>query len=404
MATGNDITARNLGSTYAVSLRPKVSSARLCSSRLTGACYAAARLCGPGLLAGITFSDWVRLLCENDFAVAPRRWPRAAVISAFSIANSIVARVEGALFAAPVAESAVAPPLFIIGHWRSGTTYLHNLLSCDARLIAPSLYQVLFPHTFRSTQRLVSPVLSAFFGGRRQSDNAPFAFDYPHEDEFATCSLSLCSPYAAMAFPSRRLFYRRYLTMREASEGEICRWQAALRSFVCKFAGRTGRVPLLKSPPHTCRIRLLLELFPGARFLHIHRHPYAVFRSRRAELLGDRIGHSLQPRPVEDPEDEIVAVYREMHDVLFHERDLVPDGRYFEVAYKDLVTNPIGTLRGVYRELGLGDFERCAECVQNYINSIGAYENNHHPPVCDSTRRRLEKEWQQSFEEWGYKP
>ncbi len=37
------------------------------------------------------------------------------------------------------------PPLFILGHWRSGTTYLHNLIVRDDQSARPTLYQVLFP-------------------------------------------------------------------------------------------------------------------------------------------------------------------------------------------------------------------------------------------------------------------
>ena len=48
-----------------------------------------------------------------------------------------------------------------------------------------------------------------------------------------------------------------------------------------KLTFKYGRPLVLKSPPHTARIRLLLEMFPEARFVHIHRHPYQVFRSCR---------------------------------------------------------------------------------------------------------------------------
>jgi omega-hydroxy-beta-dihydromenaquinone-9 sulfotransferase len=276
-------------------------------------------------------------------------------------------------------------------------------MACDVRMIAPTLYQVLFPRTFRTTEIIASPLLSAIFGGRRQTDNAPFAFHLPHEDEFAICSLSMCSPYAGLAFPRRKMFYRRYVKLENTSPSELDRWRAALRSFVAKFAGGTGRIPLLKSPTHTCRVRLLMDLFPGARFLHIHRHPCAVYQSRRAELIRSSIGYSLQSC-TDDPEDEIVAVYREMHEALFRDRLFVPQGRYHEVAYEELVREPLATLRGAYHHLGLGDFEKCAGTIQGYIDSLGVYEKNRHPPLPESTRCRLATEWRRSFEEWGYAP
>ena len=48
-------------------------------------------------------------------------------------------------------------------------------------------------------------------------------------------------------------------------------------------ATRHGRLPpkplLVKSPVHTARVRMLLKLFPKARFLYIHREPLKVFAS-----------------------------------------------------------------------------------------------------------------------------
>jgi len=41
---------------------------------------------------------------------------------------------------------------------------------------------------------------------------------------------------------------------------------------------------VLKSPPHSCRIGVLLEMFPKARFIHIVRDPYLVFLLDRAHV------------------------------------------------------------------------------------------------------------------------
>ncbi|MDQ3566024.1 MAG: sulfotransferase [Pseudomonadota bacterium] len=45
------------------------------------------------------------------------------------------------------------PPLFILGHWRSGTTLLHNLLTRDTGQFAyANTYQAVNPRTFLSTE------------------------------------------------------------------------------------------------------------------------------------------------------------------------------------------------------------------------------------------------------------
>lgn len=56
-----------------------------------------------------------------------------------------------------------------------------------------------------------------------------------------------------------------------------------------------ARKPLLiKSPVHTARIDLLVQLFPKARFIYLHRHPYeARMRKRTPPVL--RLALSIAP-------------------------------------------------------------------------------------------------------------
>jgi hypothetical protein len=103
----------------------------------------------------------------------------------------------------------------------------------------------------------------------------------PSEDEFATCTMTGLSPYMAWCFPGGGASYGRYLTFRDAPDSEVTRWEDALMTFLKKLMVRYGRPLVLKSPPHTARIRRLLGLFPDARFVHFHRDPYVVFRSTR---------------------------------------------------------------------------------------------------------------------------
>jgi hypothetical protein len=78
------------------------------------------------LLQGVTFADWWRLLARNRFAVDPPYWPRAAQLTLASLANSALARLEERRFGPRIDKVQVEPPLFILGHYRSGTTQLHK--------------------------------------------------------------------------------------------------------------------------------------------------------------------------------------------------------------------------------------------------------------------------------------
>ena len=46
-------------------------------------------------------------------------------------------------------------PVFIIGHWRSGTTHLHNLLCQDPQMAYASTYQSVFPDTLFNKLSLI---------------------------------------------------------------------------------------------------------------------------------------------------------------------------------------------------------------------------------------------------------
>ena len=109
-----------------------------------------------------------------------------------------------------------------------------------------------------------------------------------------------------------------------------------------KLTLRYGRPLVLKSPPHTARIRLLLGLFPDARFVHIHRDPYVVFRSTRHMIRVVQPVFRFQEGPLPDGDDRILGVYTEMYDAYFEQRGLIPEGRLCEVGFEDLERDPVG--------------------------------------------------------------
>src|SRR4051812_20008158 len=88
---------------------------------------------GPGVLAGIRLGDWLRLLLANGFRVHPTCIPRALSISSYALLNSAAGCLEELRYGNRVRRAQIPPPLFVLGHWRSGTTLLHDLLAVDDR-------------------------------------------------------------------------------------------------------------------------------------------------------------------------------------------------------------------------------------------------------------------------------
>jgi hypothetical protein len=359
--------------------------------------------CGPGAFGGVTFGDWLRTLRDNRFAVHPRYWGRAAATTGVSLSNSLLRRWEEWRYGRRVREAAVPPPLFVLGIWRSGTTHLHNLLARDDRLAFPNMYQVFNPHTFLTTEAANAPIFQAFMPRTRPQDNVRLGVREPQEDEFALLGLTGLSFAMSWAFPRSAARYDRYLTFRGATPAEVARWQAALKWFVQKLAFKYGPRPLvLKSPGHTARIKLLLELFPDARFVHIHRHPYEVFRSTMHTTRQVWRWWALQRLDDGDLEGRTLRQYTEVFDAYFAERDLIPRGRFVELGFADLEKDPLGQVRRVYEALGLPDFDHVEPKLRDYVSSLGGYKKNEFRELPAELKRRVAREWRRCFREWGY--
>jgi omega-hydroxy-beta-dihydromenaquinone-9 sulfotransferase len=353
-------------------------------------------------LQGMALGEWWALLRRHRFAVDGRHWHRALIQTAVSATNSVAAAMERMRFGRRIEAARVEAPLFILGHYRSGTTHLHNLLALDPRLAAPNFYQVLNPHTFLSAERWAAPVVDRLMIHRRLQDEMALDVGVPSEDEFASCAMTGLSPYMGWCFPGDGVDYDRYLTFRDVPECEVARWQSALTTFLKKVTVKFGRPLVLKSPPHTARIRLLLGLFPDARFVHIHRDPYAVFRSTRQMVRVGQPLYQLREAPLQDGDDRILSVYTEMYDSYFTERGLIPEGRLCEVAFADLEREPVGVIGSIYESLGLQGFEELRPRLEGYLASIAGYRKNRHDELPEPVRRRIAHEWGRSFDAWGY--
>ena len=359
---------------------------------------------GHNFLAGITAGDWWRLLRENRFSVDAAYWHRAAFISLVSFMNSWYRRKEKRLYDAAIDQVQIThPPLFILGHWRSGTTLLHNLLAQDTgQFTFANTYQVVNPHTFLCSEDVNTRRFAALVPDKRPMDNMQLSFQAPQEDEFAPCLLTFRSLYLGISFPRHEDHYARYLTFHQASRDEIDEWKAAFLWFCRKLTFKQNRALLLKSPPHTARIRWLLEMFPDARFVHIHRNPYDVFQSQQHYYDTATWYTYLQRPDVETINERILRRYRVMYDAYFADLPLIPKGRFHEVSFEQLERDPVDNVRALYEQLGLPGFEDFRPRLQAYADSLAGYQKNDYPELSPALRARVAEQWQIGFEKWGY--
>jgi hypothetical protein len=154
------------------------------------------------LITGIEAQDWVQLLAKNNWRVDPLYLHRLAFVAGMSVPTTVMGRIEDMRYGRKLANTEIDPvPLFIIGHWRSGTTHLHNLLGRLPGNTYPTVYQVVFPTCFLTTDATMTRLTAGLMGGTRTYDNVKQGWHEAAEDEIALAKLTGLSPYVAFMFP-----------------------------------------------------------------------------------------------------------------------------------------------------------------------------------------------------------
>lgn len=350
----------------------------------------------------MSFFAWLRTVSEHRFRIQPARIPLAGLITLTTLGQSLLGLTERALFGRAVARTVIdPPPVFILGHWRSGTTLLHELLGADPRHTCPTNYQCFCPQHFLLSSCFLKPVLRAITPAQRPQDNMDFDLDLPQEDECALNVLGASATYRGMAFACEPCLRMEEFDVELQEPGLRRRWEAALGRFLQKvYYARPGRL-IIKSPPHTFRVPTLLRLFPEARFVYLRRNPYRVFLSTMNLWRSVAQLYSLQAREFRGLENYVLDVFEQMDATFERTRGLIPPGRLHELSFEQVVRDPVETVRALYAQLELGDFSGAAPAVEAYLHSRASYRRNAYTMSPD-TIRIINQRWGPIISRWGY--
>lgn len=354
------------------------------------------------LIQGMTLRNLFRVLSRNGFQVDRRCLGHLAYLGCVGLTNSVCSFLENILYSSQVRKVRIEhPPLFVLGIWRSGTTHLHNLLSLDENLNAPRAYQAFYPSHFRTTERLGSKIIDLMLPPTRPMDNMAFGSAVPMEDEVAVAALSTVSPYMRVLFPlSDDVPYTEQDPERlpQAAVGE---WKKCFILFLKKLTLSSSKRLVLKAPPHMGRIRIILELFPEAQFVHIVRNPYKVFLS--AKHLWHELGsHSCLQIPDDELlERRILQWYMDLFLLFERDRNMIPEGSLHEMKFEELQAKPLQELEALYNTLGMVGFESFKERAETYLQSIRGYQKNVYN-LDENAREKVSHHWREAFERYGY--
>ncbi|HZN34634.1 MAG TPA: sulfotransferase [Pirellulaceae bacterium] len=351
---------------------------------------------------GCSLPALVRILAGGRFRVDLASWPECLVDLVFASGNSAAGLVQKVIFGGRAARTELtADPVFVIGHWRTGTTLLHELLALDPRLRAPTTYECLAPHHFLLTGSWLPRLTTFALPKTRPPDKMRVAWDAPQEDEFALVNLGVPSPYATIAFPNDGSANDAWLELDTLPTPDRQRWERAVVAFFRQLTyARPGRL-LLKSPTHTFRLPTLTRLFPQARWINIARNPYEVFSSTVRLWRSMYQAYGYQRPRLTGLEEFVLATFERMHERLERTRPLAPAGGIVDVRFEDLLAAPVETMRGVYAALELGDFAVVEPKVAEYFAARASFAANRHE-LEPRWQEEVSRRWLPYFERYGY--
>ena len=345
-----------------------------------------------------------RLLTDNANQVAPEMAHRLKCLKRASLINTLTRPWDKMFFGRKIASAKLAgDPVFVLGHWRSGTTLVHNFLARDSRFTYPNMVHAFTPFSFLTLGRFTTALLDRFLPETRIVDQVRLGSQEPQEDEFALAIMCGLSPYFEMLFPKRRDFYARYFRMNDISDSELSLWKETFLTFLKKITLQDPRPLVLKSPSHTARLSLLRTMFPNARFIHIVRNPYDVYRSMW-NLYDNYISlQHLQKVSRETAGKNMLKNYRALFAAFEEDRNEVPKNRLALIKYEEFVQDPLAKLRGIYCQLELGEEEEVFASLSAYLESIKGYHPNPKSPLTTKDIELVNSYCSQVFDTYGYK-
>ena len=353
------------------------------------------------MLSGMAPGPWFQLLFGSGM-ISLRRLPDIIEITLHSSQFGPLTLRERSFRGTDIAaHTPNTRPIFIIGHYRSGTTYLHNLMAKDPQFAFPTMFDVAFPHACLSSEDILKPIIEKALPKTRCSDNVALSVNAPQEDEFAIGKLSPYCFYHGLYFPKKmKSRFERGVLLNDSADRAA--WADLYRAFLTKVSLKgEGRVLLLKNPAHSARIGLLLEMFPQARFIHIHRNPVEVYRSTKHLFATYIRTYGFQSVSEQAVDEMALYTYENLMPRLFEGTAQIPKGQFAEVCFDDLKQDALSVLISIYETLKLDICDDLFVRFSKYVDEQQTFQPNLYSPD-NVTEKIVRQRWRFAFDRLGY--
>ncbi|WP_020528684.1 sulfotransferase family protein [Flexithrix dorotheae] len=293
-------------------------------------------------------------------------------------------------------------PVFIIGHWRSGTTFLHNLLTTDPEAGYVTTYQSVYPNNLKS-KFIFKNFMRSLMPGERPGDGMKINVDYPQEDEYALSNITHQSFYHFFYFPSNYyLLYKKYVRFNGLSDREKEKWKGLFKEMAGKALVNTkGERLILKNPVNTGRILTLLEIFPHAKFIFLIRNPVIVYLSTKKFFTELFPTLNLEIFSNEEISHMILDLYVMLLNDYLSDKKLCHEHNLIEIRYEHLKDRPLSELEKIYSKLSIGEYNELEPVFSQYLESQNGHRKNGYK-ISRKELTRVVNKLNFAMEQWHY--
>lgn len=350
-------------------------------------------------LSGNTIQNYYQLLVNNQFDISRKYLPRVIYTSLMALfTGTPLGLIEKCWKQKAIKENKIEQnPIFIIGHWRSGTTFLHYLMSKDpnwgyltnAQAFCPNQMWIVGQNTW------LKQIAGLHLPHKRPMDDVKISVDLPQEEEFALGNLSNQSCYHWWTFPKRmKEYFEKYVLLKDLDSKEYTQFQQTYLELMKKVSLiNNNKRLLIKNPVNTGRIPFLLELFPNAQFVYLHRNPIDVYCS--TVKLHTRLlkCFSFQDFDKNEIEKNTLQFHKQLIEKYEKDKLLIPKENLIELKYQRLIQEPMKTITQIYNTLQIPDLENAVIHFENFLETQKTYKRDTY-----SMNRATEKRLKDHFE------
>lgn len=325
-------------------------------------------------------SHFNRLLWQNREDIDWKgQWKHIGYVYGTALILELPGLVERGLYHSRIKNTQVEkPPLFILGHWRSGTTYLFNLLSQDPdTAFMDSVSTFTFDH-FLTMSKILTPIYNKELDGSRPGDTMEWRAESPQEEAYAMANMVEASFAHMITFPRNAEEYIRLNFADHMTAKQRGKWEQSHRYILKKMTyAKEGKRILFKSPDNTAKAKMLYELYPDAKFINIYRDPYKVLMSTLNMFRVGVPAMSFEEMPSDEwLEDMAIQQFKLIYQQYFEDCKSIPANQLVEVGYSDLTKAPMETLESIYDRLELPGFAAAKPRFQAHVDSQSHYQVN----------------------------